>query len=248
VFVHGLGGDAAFTWGLGLFRKLRASAKASRYDIYSVAYDSFRPALLSTSELMKFSSAVCDEPLKIFNASVNVNDYQDKPPPRGPFSYAEVVYICHSLGGLLFRRMAAEAHLQGAAWIDRVRAILFAPAHRGGRPLQLAMEALGPWIAAAVRIQQYQLPVLQDLDPKSTFVQHTQERTTAALTAIGNRPKSSLICSNVAHADRDRIVDLQSSFCADPLPDILYDHSHTSVCKVTEEREDALIYLLQALS
>jgi hypothetical protein len=247
VFVHGLAGDAVFTWGLGLFRKLRATTKASDYDIFSISYDSFRPALLSTAELMKFSSALCDEPLAVFNASVGANNYSDKPQSRGPFSYTEVVYVCHSLGGLIFRRMVAEAHHQGAAWVDRVRAVLFAPAHRGGRPIQLALEALGPWVATAIRIQQYRLPVLQDLETRSTFVLDTEQRTTSALAEIGNRPKASLVCSNVAHADQDRVVDMQASFCADPLPDILYHHSHTTICKVTEARDDALVYLLQAL-
>lgn len=246
--MHGLGGDAAYTWGLEFFRRLRASPKSTGYDIYSLSYDSFRPALLSTAELLKIASAICDQPRRVFEASIEADRYHDTPAERGAFSYSDVVFACHSLGALLFRRMVGEAHRQNLAWVDKVRGVLFAPAHRGGRPIPLALEALGSWMGCAARVLQYRLPVLQDLDASSIFVQQTADQTSNLLATMSNRPRASLVCANVAHADRDRVVDIQAPFCADPLPEILYNHTHTSICKVDAERDDALMYLLQALA
>lgn len=248
VFLHGLCGDPKYTWGLEFFRQLRASPKSTGYDIYSLGYNSTRPAMLSMVELMTFTKALFDRSLEVFVNSVRAGQFVDQPDPRDEFSYEKVLFVCHSLGGLLFRRMIAEAHTNREVWADRIDSVLFAPAHRGGRPLELAMECGTPLIGAATYLHLYLYPVLQDLRPGSIFVADTAQRTTAAINNIGNRAATSLVCNHVVHADGDRVVDIQAPFCSDPLPfEILYNHSHTSICKVNHNCDDALMSLLQVL-
>src|SRR5690349_5125509 len=100
VFVHGLGGAAQRTRGLDLFRQLRAAPKLTQYDIFSISYDSFRPALISTNELFAITQALLEEPETVYKKSIEDGEYVEKPQQRNQFSYSSVIFVCHSLGAL----------------------------------------------------------------------------------------------------------------------------------------------------
>ena len=130
VFVHGFFGHAVNTW-TSFPEMLLADARMAGTDIVFYGYDGkFRQAGNSALELLNFLRKLAEQPWTLSSSGIGRS--------RKDPGYVRIVIAAHSLGAVITRRALLDASRAGALWLDRVRVVLFAPAHNGAYAAVLA--------------------------------------------------------------------------------------------------------------
>ena len=228
VFVHGFKGHATGTW--NQFPRLLLRERACEdCDIVFYGYDSLHSRVdISAHRLRNVLHVLMTSPTTIINPLL----VEEARRPE-TFCYENAFMVAHSLGAIVSRRALLNASRDKTFWTDKVRLILFAPAHMGANIQSLYKEALMgiPFVGGIVSaIGQLRFQSLQDLDPKCTTLQQLQEHTKEAL---GKGSGRCHIALKVIHASKDRVVE-PHIFCEDPTFQVFEDRNHRDVCKPSE--------------
>ncbi len=229
VFVHGFCGHAISTW-VSFPEMLLADPRTIQTDIVFYGYDGkTRQAGNSSLELLTFLRDVATRPWAL--SSSGIGRSRADPP------YERIVVAAHSLGAVVTRRALLDAARVGDAWLERVRFVLFAPAHNGAYAAVLASAFVSEqdWFLGklAGAVAQYNIPLIEDLKPDSVVLRRLQDDTRTALGPLlaedpGASP-SHLVARAVVWANDDKVV-INQPFQCDPLP-VLWDGDHSRVCK-----------------
>jgi pimeloyl-ACP methyl ester carboxylesterase len=158
------------------------------------------------------------------------------------FAYDDILIVAHSLGAVIARRALVDAARR--PWASRVKLILFAPAHRGARVAQLALEAASPmaFLRFFGTLVRFQSPLIDSLQKDSLTLNGLIKDTERAI-AAGHKH---LIAAKVVLAEYERIVE-NETFCDDPPPVAIPRTTHMSVCKPRPEFRDPLTHLEEFL-
>lgn len=236
LFVHGFGGDPEKTW--HAFPAMFPREPACRStDVIFYGYDSLRSgAVALAAELRDLLEVVLDHPAKAVNPTL---DYAQR---AEDFQYEAVVVVAHSLGAVVARRALLDLVQLQETSLDRVRLVLFAPAHLGADVLPLAREILGVVrLLPLSTVAAYRYRALRDLQEGSKVLTQLEEQTRAR-TAQSPSPH---VARLVVHGEHDRIVQ-QAAFCADP-PATFEPKDHVAICKPDAHYTNPLKHVIGAL-
>jgi pimeloyl-ACP methyl ester carboxylesterase len=154
VFVHGLGGDPIKTWGFDRPSSWKQWLQKNRPDlnVWSVRYD------VHPSEWAGTSMPLSDRALNVL-ALLDNNELGKNP----------IVFICHSMGGLLVKEMLRHAHTVTSRYrpvIQNTRAVIFFATPHTGSDLAYYVGYLGFFLRNSVSIAELHAhhPRLRDLN------------------------------------------------------------------------------------
>lgn len=229
VFVHGYGGNPNSTWAdfdrLSILR-----AEFSGYDLIFYEYDGLESELRASGHLFyKFLDW-------LFNSSlIAINNALPKGSERPTtFGYDEIVLVCHSLGAVISRLALLRATKESQKWVSKIRLVLFAPAHKGARVRELALEVATHYkfLGLFTSWGRFKSPLIDQLKQGSIELTELETETAKELTRGANKQ---LIARTVCIAELEHIV-FNDKFCQDPQPDPIRHTTHTTVCKPRKRR------------
>lgn len=229
VFVHGFFGHAVTTW-TSFPELLLADSRLRDVDIIFYGYDGRRrQAGNSALEFLQFLTKLAEEPSKVSASGLGRSSTAQP--------YRRLVIAAHSLGAVIVRRALLDAARANPSWLERVRLVLFAPAHNGAYAAVLASAFISDqdWFLGklAGAVTQYNIPLLEDLKPDSVVIRRLQDETRQALAKAQavdpNASPAHLVPRAVVWANDDRVV-INQPFESDPLA-LLWDGDHAHVCK-----------------
>lgn len=227
VFVHGFNGSASATWldFPGLFPR---RPKFERADALFVGYDSLRtPATVSAAGLRQFMRRLWTAPSSIINAALDPDAARDS-----GFRYRKATLVAHSLGSIVARQAIVDGLRESPSpdeWATTSQLILFAPAHKGAKTLELAMECLAglSWLGALVGpLLKMRYQTLSDLEQDSK----TLEILEADAVKLHERGHAAACAQKVVWARNDHTV-WALKFGVDPPAEVIENKGHTDVCK-----------------
>jgi alpha-beta hydrolase superfamily lysophospholipase len=240
VFVHGFKGHAVDTW-TDFPAMLTADSRLAGVDLYFFGYDGLTTqAGVSAAVFQQFIEDLGTDPTEIFGTNRGV---------RPGFVYTRILLVAHSLGAVVVRRALLDAATDDstAAWLNRVKLILFAPAHRGAYAAVLASGFLSEqdwWLGRlAAKVVAYNVPLLEDLKPGSSVLQQLDSDTHNALATSPDAPH--LVAAHVVWTQYDKVV-LNLRFGADRPPELVAT-DHLRVCKPTNAYPGPLNTVVRAL-
>ena len=143
VFVHGFRGDPLETWKGFDVMPVQKSAFQSA-DLYFFGYD----GLLSNSHAAaSFLFDLLDELGKDPSGMLKFLS-KHKLAENRKQGYARIIVVSHSLGAVVSRWALLRAVEENSKWLDCIRTLYFAPAHRGSNLAQLWIEKVErfPWL------------------------------------------------------------------------------------------------------
>jgi pimeloyl-ACP methyl ester carboxylesterase len=226
LFIHGYSGGGVRTWS-DFHRLLPGSPKCSQRDIYFYGYDGLRAEMIASAAIFRdFLDRVFERPGRLFDANLP-KDAQRQP----NFSYDEITIVAHSLGAVIARRAVIDATKSNLGWANKIKLILYAPAHKGASVAELALEGASSFsflklFAVGAR---FQSPLIDQLKPNSAPLKQLLDDTEAA---TQNGANSHLIAAKVVIATYERVVS-NDRFGNDQMPTAIPNTTHTSVCKPT---------------
>lgn len=229
LFVHGYGGDAVSTW--ADFDRL--SIKRSEFsgcDILFYQYDGVQ------SELRASSNLFYDLLTWAFRyPAVSINQSLSQAAQRPvSFGYDRVILVCHSLGAVIARFALLRATKEKQTWASKVKLVLFAPAHKGARIAELALETAGHFrfLALFAGLVKIKSPLIKQLAQGSDELVELETETVEELSGGANRH---LVADKVCIAEREHIV-FNDKFGMDPEGEAVRHTTHTTVCKPRNPR------------
>lgn len=216
VFVHGFNGDSMETWE-GFDSIALQSHDLKNVDLIFFGYDGVRSNALASAS---FLFELLDD---VFIAGTLLHSVRPTLP-----GYEICVLTAHSLGAVVGRWALLQAHRERRTWLDKVRVLLFAPAHCGGVIVQnlselVGQSTIGKLIGDAAKTT---LPLLEELSPESAVLRSLEQRTRAAV----SNGCAALRARRVVVAEYENIVS-NLPFADDPFPTAIRNATHTSVCK-----------------
>lgn len=235
VFVHGFNGRATGTWD-DFPALIRSKNDFANADVIFYGYDSMKGQANNNSLIFyNFLTAVCENsPNELGFSRDDVND---------AFRYKNVLVIAHSLGAIVVRRAMLNAKNENKSWLENVKMILFAPAHRGARIQKIILESLpvvGRLLAGLVLVK---IPIIDDLGPQSQAILNLVSDSERYL---GQNNGQFAIAHKVVWAGNEIVVH-NDQFCSDPVAILIDKKSHTSVCKPTATYLDPYEIVINAL-
>lgn len=239
IFIHGYGGSAIKTW-KEFHTLLPKSPGFEGYDLIFYGYDGKHSTTTASASIFgAFLDRLFRHPFSIIGpclSSTNVNRDWDQ------FRYQQVILAAHSLGAVICRWSLLFAHEKGFDWPNRTVMVLYAPAHRGAKVVDLIRENTGILgrVTTAIR---YDSPLIDELAPGSEALHDLQEKT---INAINAGDGSYLIARQVVIAERERIVQ-NLTFAKDPPPRAFPGTTHGSVCKPRKTFLDPIDVLSMAI-
>jgi pimeloyl-ACP methyl ester carboxylesterase len=216
VFVHGFNGDALETWkGFDTIALQRDELKET--DLIFFGYDGLRSNALASAS---FLFDLVDD---LLGAGRILRPVKTVAP-----AYEKCVLAAHSLGAVVTRWVLLRAYHEKRSWLDKVRYLLFAPAHCGGVVVESVSALLGANVITKVlgNAAKATLPLLNELAPGSVILKTLEEQTRAAMDA----GCSALRAKRVVIAEYEEVVS-NLPFPGDPFPTAIRDARHTTVCK-----------------
>jgi pimeloyl-ACP methyl ester carboxylesterase len=231
LFVHGFNGDALSTW-KGFDTIALQHRDFRETDLVFFGYDGLRSNALASAS---FLYDLIDDLMGNRSLVPSVK--------RAAPAYDRCVIAAHSLGAVVTRWALLRAFHQKCPWLDKVRYLLFAPAHCGGVAVDSVSELLGATaitkiFAGAVKAK---LPLLNELAPNSMILKALEEQTRAAI----NAGCDALRAKRVVIAEYEEVVS-NIPFVGDPFPTAIRNAWHTTVCKPDEFR-DVVGYVAELL-
>jgi pimeloyl-ACP methyl ester carboxylesterase len=228
VFVHGYGGNPISTW--ADFDRLSILRPEFRgHDLIFYEYDGLEAELKASANLFyNFLAWLFKSPVAAIN-----NCLPKEAQRPASFGYDEIVLVCHSLGAVIARLALLRATQENQNWPSRIKLVLFAPAHKGARVLELALEVLTHFrfIALFSGMVRFKSPLIDQLKKDSRELIDLENGTTFELQNGANRH---LIARTVCIAEKEHIV-FNDRFCQDPEGDPIRHSTHKTVCKPRQE-------------
>jgi hypothetical protein len=230
--VHGFNGDALDTWkGFDTIALHRKELKET--DLVFFGYDGLRSNALASASFL----------FDLLDDLMGGGSLLRRVKAAAP-AYEKCVIAAHSLGAVVTRWALLRAHHQKAPWLDKVRYLLFAPAHCGGIVVDSLSELLGAtaitkFIGSAAKAK---LPLLNELAPGSVILKALEEQTRAAIAAGCEAVRA----KRVVIAEYEEVVS-NLPFAGDPFPTAVRDARHTTVCK-PEQFRDVIGYVVELLA
>jgi pimeloyl-ACP methyl ester carboxylesterase len=240
VFIHGLAGDALQSW-TRFPDMLTAVPDAADCDLIFYDYDSLSQQLGNmVTPFMRFLRELATEPAEMLNRGLSLPRHRPK-----TFRYEGILIVAHSLGAVVARRALLDAQGNRESWVGRTRFMLFAPADCGADKITLVSESLqslplGTVLGGAAK---WTIPVLSSLEPGRGDLQRLVDDT-RQLTARGMA--AHLLAKRVLWAS-DESVTKKQKFMVEESYDEIPGTTHTSVCKPSPSKMDAVKELLGAL-
>jgi len=231
LFVHGFNGDALDTWkGFDTIALQRQELKET--DLVFFGYDGLRSNALASASFL----------FDLIDDLMGGGSVLRRVKPVAP-KYETFVIAAHSLGAVVTRWVLLRAYNQKCPWLDKVRYLLFAPAHSGGIVVDSVSELLGgtaitKFLGNAVKAK---LPLLNELEPGSVILKALEEQTRAAIAA----GCEALRAKRVVIAEYEEVVS-NLPFPGDPFPTAIRNARHTTVCKPDNFR-DVIGYVVELL-
>jgi hypothetical protein len=241
-FVHGFGGSALSTW-----RQFDSLAPTSmtfeRADLVFLGYDSlWEQTDVSAGQLELSCRKLIRNPAALMNPSLSQPLLRRSTNHR----YENVWFVAHSLGAIVTRRILLIAQNKKLPWLDKVRMVLFAPAHKGATdvskiPSGLARLFAGRLSGVVGDIVGWKIQTLSEATKGSETLRDLEKRTNDALAARrgSHLPVTHLIASRVIFGTAEDIVST-TRFCEDPDLDPIKDKGHKDVCKPTPKFSEPL--------
>lgn len=222
--MHGYGGNPISTW--SDFDRLSIGRSEVRgHDLLFYEYDGLEGELEASANLFHaFMTWMFDSPAAAINKCLP-KEFQ-RP---YDFEYDEVVLVCHSLGAVIARMAMLRATKEGCPWPPKIRLLLFAPAHKGARAVELALEVTSPiwFLSLFVGVKRFKSPLIDQLKKGSPELVDLETGTETQLAGGANKH---LIAHKVCFAEREHIV-FNKKFCRDPEGETIRNSTHTTVCK-----------------
>lgn len=236
LFIHGFSGDAVTTWS-DFHQLLPHRPTCTSRDLIFYGYDGLRAEMHASAALFR---AFLDRLL----AHTPYFLTENLPPSArraDDFGYDEVTIIAHSLGAVIARRALLDATRSDSAWVSKIKLVLFAPAHRGAKVADLALEAASsfPFLRFFGIAARFQSPLIDALKPGSLMLEVLLRETE---TATRDGANAHLVAAKVVIAEYEKIVQ-NDSFGGDPPPDTILGTTHTSVCKPRREFLEPILML-----
>lgn len=229
VFVHGFGGRATETW-TDFAQSGRIGQWWQESDMLFVGYRSFRDDISSVAdELREYIPGFYPTP---HPEAMSVMGLQVRDDISSP--YEELVLVGHSLGGLVIRCALVDAAQEWIHSIPRsarpiilcARTRLFSPASAGFRPAGLLGLAKALGILRIAGFVLWMSGPYQDLQPGSSMIAHTQERT-EMLYRTTSEPA---LQASILWANPDEVVKAEW-YATDMYRTSVRGQSHMTVCK-----------------
>jgi len=237
IFIHGFAGAAETTWH-EFPSRFKNQPNFNNVDVLFYGYDSTRGRALPMSRLfLQFFNKFVDSPEKLANKHIYYL-------PRTPYKYAKIVIVAHSLGGALIRQFAIDLCNNNHIDRQRIKIILFSPAHKGSNALDLAGDLFHSRTSSSLTnflasILFFRKPILQDLKTDSDFIGDLEKNT---LELIGSGRDGCLIADSVFFDEYENIVET-ADFAKDPIFTTIPRQNHTNVCKPNEHYQEPLEYV-----
>jgi hypothetical protein len=243
VFIHGFSGDAIATWS-DFHLLLPECVHCAGRDIYFYGYDGLWTDIYANAGLFRgFVGRLFTKTSRMVN---------DNLPPLSQrvigFGYDEILIAAHSLGAVIVRRSLLDATTEGAEWAPKVKMVLYAPAHKGARVVNLALSAanlpfLDKFVEPAAALARFKSPLIDQLTRGSEALKQLLDDTEKARQ---NGANAHLRARKVIMAKTELIVE-QDRFADDPPPVPIPDTDHVSVCKPRHNFRHALTHLEECL-
>ncbi|MBH5402765.1 hypothetical protein HZZ13_33960 [Bradyrhizobium sp. CNPSo 4010] len=218
IFVHGLGGDAFATWRKGKesssFWPQWLAEDLEQLDVYSLSYEASPVAWLGTT-------------MPIFDRAKQILTWLE------PLSERPIVFICHSLGGLLVKQMIRLASTGGFAnWralANQTRGVVFLGTPHTGADIAGTLDRLGAILGTSVSMTELakNSPHLRDIN--EWYRNSARPLNIKTLPFYEKQPTHGILVVDETAAD-----PTIESVAAIPL-----DGTHLTMCK-PESREDFL--------
>jgi len=230
LFIHGFSGGGIVTW--SKFNSLLPRhSKAANRDLYFYGYDGIRANLMGSADLFReFLGRLFAGEADFINVHLSGIDLRPS-----NFGYDEFVIAAHSLGAVIARRALVDATKEGALWPQKVRLVLYAPAHTGANVVRLALETCSTFSFTKILVAfaRFQSPLIDQLnsDPKSAVLRQLLNDT---LEACQGGQNHHLIARKVIGALDERIVE-RERFEPDPPSVTIPNTTHVNVCKPRED-------------
>jgi len=224
LFIHGYGGDVITTWS-DFHDLLPGCSKCGGHDLFFYGYDGLRADMNASAAIFR---TFLD---RLFEKTASFLAENLPPSARRPttFQYDELVIVAHSLGAVISRRSLLDATKERSEWINKIRLVLYAPAHKGAKVADLALETVSSFnflkfFALAAR---FESPLIDALKRDSPELKTLLNDTMAARKKDANKH---LRASKVVIAEYEKIVS-NETFADDAAPVTIPNATHTTVCK-----------------
>jgi len=231
LFVHGFHGKALETWkGFDTIALQRNELKET--DLIFFGYDGLQSNALASAS---FLFDLVDDVLGPGRALQRVKTVAP--------AYEKCVIAAHSLGAVVTRWVLLRAYHEKRPWLDKVRYLLFAPAHCGAVVVDSVSELLGANVISKLigGAAKATLPLLNELAPGSVILKTLEEQTRVAMAA----GCGALRAKRVVIAEYEEVVS-NLPFPGDPFPTAIHDAHHTTVCK-PDEYSDVIEFVVELL-
>lgn len=224
LFIHGYGGDVISTWS-DFHELLLGCRKCRGHDIFFYGYDGLRADMNASAALFRtFLNRLLGETKSFF-----ANNLPPSAKRPDNFRYGELVIVAHSLGAVISRRALIDATKEKSDWVRKIRLVLYAPAHKGARVADLALETASSFnflklFGFAAR---FESPLVDALRRDSA------ELKTLLADVVEARKKDAnkhLRAVKVIIAEYEKIVS-NETFADDPAPITIPNATHITVCK-----------------
>lgn len=239
IFVHGFLGDAVETW-----QEFQSSVDAPAYaprfsdaDLFFYSYPSTRHTIkVATENFERFVACMVDGPWQTAVGERTGAVLRVDSPRDGRPAYERLLFVGHSLGGVIVRNTIAKAAnaLSGRpeTWPLRLGRApqLFAPAHSGFRHDDIASLVVSLARPAALVFVYWRFrhgKVYAELRPNSDPLNSVKEATLDARVAYADCP--ALYADVLWGVDENVVFDVD--YKKDRTKDSVPEKDHTSICK-----------------
>ena len=207
VFVHGFKGHPIRTWKeFPEYVSVNDSFKGS--DIIFYGHESGTRAMFLAVDFFNAMDSFLQNPSNYCSKNILENRKFD-------LQYSKVIFVGHSLGAVICRQALLEGVFNKKEWLERVRLVLFAPAHKGADFYKFP------------GISKFFKPLLRDLEEGSEFLKDMLDRSQKE---IREKKSEFLVARKVIFGGKDRYVSV-NRFADDPTPITVPDKGHSDICK-----------------
>lgn len=217
VFIHGFNGKSLGTWD-DFPKHIHEETAFEHSDVLFYGYKSLRSQATVSAGFFREMLGEAADP-------ATSGLFPERTGLAG--GYQRIVIVAHSLGAIVTRYALLDALQAGDAWAQRVRMVLFAPAHLGATIGKVATECLSGPFKLLPFLAHTRYPVLQDLMPNS---QCLTQLLTRSQHVLQTGPTPAVQAHTVIWAQYESVVTA-GQFCNDPPAKPIADRDHTSICK-----------------